>query len=172
MRFYCDMNNNIYEGTAYMTDDTSIIFKYVKGVDWSLDYTVSLGDSSRFLIDLAHKTGKCGPMRCFMNSVKVISKELEIPKSKRGELYFVNDNEMERYGGTTYMPFEDTCYYDKINDVLCIGNPYREGETVEFAANTYAVVDHGDLAAIFIKVSHLKEHITIGKRGILSVKDK
>ena len=31
MRFYCDMNNNIYEGTAYMTDDTSIIFKYVKG---------------------------------------------------------------------------------------------------------------------------------------------
>lgn len=163
MVFYCDMNNSMYEGTAYMTDDTSIIFKYAKGMDGSLDYTVSLGDSSRFLIDLSHKTGKCGPLRCFMNRVKVISKELEIPKSKRGELYFADDDKMVQYGGTTYMPFEDTCYYDECNDILCIGNFNKGGETVEFATNTYAVINQNDLVAVFMKIRQLRETVIIRK---------
>lgn len=163
MIFYCNMNNSIYEGTVYMADDTSIIFKCAKGMDWSLDYTVSLGDSSRFLIDLSHKTGKCGPLRCFMNGVKVISKKLEIPKSKRGELYFADDDEMEQYDGTTYMLFEDTCYYDELNDILCIGNFNKGGETVEFVTNTYAVVNQNALVAVFMKVDQLRETIKIKK---------
>lgn len=93
----------------------------------------------------------------------VISKELEIPKSKRGELYFADDDEMVQYGGTTYMPFEDTCYYDECNDILCIGNFNKGGETVEFAANTYAVINQNDLVAVFMKIWQLPETVIIRK---------
>ncbi len=62
--FYYNFSNKIYEGTPYMTDDTSIIFKYSNETDLLLDYTISLGGSSRYLMDLSHKTGRCGPLRC------------------------------------------------------------------------------------------------------------
>lgn len=161
--FYYNFSNKIYEGTPYMTDDTSIIFKYSNETDLLLDYTISLGGSSRYLMDLSHKTGRCGPLRCFMAGVKVIQEELKIPQSRRGELYFKSTKEMTQYSGTMYMTFKDTCYYDEKNNILCIGNLSQEGEIIEFVRNTYAVVNRNDLVAVFMKVDCLKENIAIRK---------
>lgn len=111
--FLCDFNNNICEGIIYMEEDTSILFKNVKGVDFSLDYTISLGGNPRFLIDVSHETGKCGKLRFFMTGVDVIQKELKIPQSEKGELHFSTNEEMIQYSGTMYMKFKDDCFYDK-----------------------------------------------------------
>ena len=164
--FCYNFNNKIYEGTPCMTNDTSIFFKYFNEEDLLLDYTISLGGNPRFLMDLCHKTGKCGPLRCFMAGVKVIQKELKIPQSRRGELYFKSAEEMIQYSGTMYMKFKDTCYYNAKDNILCIGNLSQEGETVEFVENTYAVVNQSDLVAVFMKVDCLKENVVIKKGQI------
>lgn len=60
MKFYYKYTNNTYEGITYMTDDTSILSKKTKDLEMELDYTVSLGGNPRYLMDLSHKTGRCG----------------------------------------------------------------------------------------------------------------
>lgn len=157
------------EGIPYMTEDTSIIFKYSEEANLPLDYTISLGGSSRYLMDLFHKTGKCGPLRCIMAGIKVIQEELKLPQSRKGELYFKSAEEMVQYSGTMYMTFKDTCYYDEKNHVLCIGNPNQEGESVEFVRNTYAVVNRNELVAVFMKVDRLQENV---KKGCIYQKIK
>lgn len=165
--FYYNYNNKIYNGSHYMTDDTSIIFKYSDEINLMLDYTISLGGNPRFLIDVFHKTGKCGPLRCFMAGIKVIQKELNIPQSKRGELYFKSNEKMVKYGGTIYRTFQNSCYYDKNNNTLCIGNPEQKGEIIEFAENTYASIYQNELTAIFIKVDCIEANIVKKKKYIL-----
>lgn len=164
--FSYSFNNKIYEGNHYMTDDTSIIFKYSSETDLMLDYTISLGGNPKLLMDVFHKTGKCGPMRCFMAGITIIQKELKIPQSRKGELYFKPAEEMIIYSGTMYKTLKDTCYYDKKNNILCIGNPSQEEEAVEFAGNTYAVLKQNDLAAIFMKVD-CSENIVIKNKQML-----
>lgn len=162
--FSYTFNNKIYEGYNCTLDDASIIFKYSNIVDLSLDYTISLGGNPRYLMDVSHKTGKCGPLRCFMAGVKIIQNELRLPQSRKGELYFISSEEMTQYSGTMYMPIIDKCYFDEKDNIFCIGNPSQEGETVEFVRNTYAVLNRGDLVAVFLKVDCLKENIVI-RRG-------
>lgn len=164
MKFYYKYTNNTYEGITYMTDDTSILSKKTKDLEMELDYTVSLGGNPRYLMDLSHKTGRCGQIRCFMDRQKVYREELKIPKYKKGELYFMTDEEMTEYSGSQYMLFEDKCYYDEKKNILCLGNPYLQGKTIEFISNIYATVKENRLIAIFLIVDSLQEKVTI-RRG-------
>ena len=143
-----------------MENDTSVLFKYSSDKEIFFDYTLSLGGNPRLLMDVSHENGKCGPMRLFMNGMKVIQKELKIPESKKGELYYTSE-EMIPYSGEMYMLFEDTCYYDEINNIVCIGNIYQEGKTIEFATDTYAVIYKNILIAVFMKIKHMNENIII-----------
>lgn len=174
MKFYYKLSQNIYEGTICIAEDTSVIFEELE-TDLDLGYTISLGGDWRYLMDLSHKTGRCGPLRCFLEGVDVYEEKLSIPKCKKGELYFVDDEEMTEYSGTMYFPFENKCYYDEKSNILCIGNPYSPGETIEFVSNTYAVINGNRLAAVFMIVNSLKEMVTVQKgqfQGIGRKKNK
>ena len=56
--FFYNLNSKIYKGRSYVEDDTSLIFRYSKGIDLVLDYTISLGGNPRYLMDLSSKTGR------------------------------------------------------------------------------------------------------------------
>lgn len=99
-----------------------------------------------------------------MDRQKVYREELKIPKYKKGELYFMTDEEMTEYSGSQYMLFEDKCYYDEKKNILCLGNPYLQGKTIEFISNIYATVKENRLIAIFLIVDSLQEKVTI-RRG-------
>ncbi len=161
--FYYNFNHGIDEGAYFMADDTSVIYKYSNKKDLLLDYSISLGGNPRFLMDIFHKTGKCGPLRCFMAGTKVVQKDLRVPISRKGELYFKSTEEMSQYSGTMYMTLKNICYYDEKNSVLCFGDPSQKGECLEFVENTYAVINRDDLVAIFMKVEGMKENIVINK---------
>lgn len=163
MKFYYENTNEIYEGTVYMTEDTSILFESNSEIETGLDYTVSLGGNSRFLIDLSHNTGRCGKMRCFMDGQSVFLRKLNIPENNKGKLYFLSDEEMTAYSGEMYFPFKNMCYYDEKNSVICLGNPDLQGDTIEFLSNTFAVIGGDKLSAIFMKVKSLNDNIIVQK---------
>lgn len=163
MKFYYKYSNDIYNGEIYMTNDTSILFSCNSKVRQKLDYTVSLGGNPRYLIDLSHDTGQCGNMRCFMDGQKIFLKKLDILKNKKGKLYFESDDVMTEYSGEMYMQFEDTCYYDEENSILCFGNPDAQGEVIEFLSNTFAVIKDDRLFAIFMKINSLSDKIAVRK---------
>lgn len=164
--FYYKITNEICEGTPYMEEDASILFKYSKETDLSLDYTISLSGNPRYLMDVSCKTGICGPLRCFMAGAEIIPQNLKIPSSKRGHLYFKSKEEMTPYSGTMYTVFCDKCYYDEKKQILCLGSPECKGESVEFVEDTYAVIENYNLRAVFMKVKYLKKYIPIKKRKV------
>ena len=134
-----------------------------------LDYTVSLGGNPRYLIDLSHDTGQCGNIRFFMHGEKVFLKKLNIPKNKKGKLYFQSDDEMTEYSGEMYMLFEDICYYDEENGILCFGNPDAQGEVIEFISNIFAVIKDDRLFAVFMKINSLLDKIAVRKGRVCRI---
>jgi len=170
MKFYYTLSKEIYEGTICVEEDTSVIFEELeKNQDFG--YTISLGGNWRYLMDVSCRTGQCGAVSCFLEGADVLEEKLAIPGHKRGKVYFEDDEEMTKGSGTMYFPFENKCYYDKKKNILCIGNPYLQGETIEFVSNIYAVINGDRLIAIFMVLTSLKEVVTICKgqfHGIFS----
>lgn len=164
MKFYYKYSDKIYTGIPYIVEDTSVLFKESIEIkeDFSfreIDFSILLGGNWRFSLDACSKTGKCIVFICFLDTSKYKAEKLIIPQNRKGELFFVPDDIMERGSGTHYFPFENTCYYDETADVICYGNPYIHGETIEFATNTYAVLRAEQLVAIYIKISNIKEYL-------------
>lgn len=112
MKFLKKYVSQINKGKLVMFKDTSILFQNSEKAE-ELDYTVSLGNNSRYLLDLSHITGRCGNIRCFMGGKEVFKEDLTIPENKTGEIYFVSDKQMTAYSGDMYSSFKDDCYYDE-----------------------------------------------------------
>ena len=169
--FFYNLNSKIYKGRSYVEDDTSLIFRYSKGIDLVLDYTISLGGNPRYLMDLSSKTGRCGPLRCFLAGTKVVQRGLEIPEAKKGALYFQTAEEVVQYSGTMYIEMEDIFYYDQRNNVVCIGNFELKGEVIEFVENTYALICENKLKAVFMRVKGMERNIVIKNEHIYLKKE-
>lgn len=145
-----------------VSQDTSVYFEE-SDMEFQSGYTISLGGNWRYLIEVSYKTGRCEEFSCFLEGADVLEKGLRIPKHREGGLYFVDDEEMTRGSGTMYFPFENKCYYDVNSGILCVGNPYLEGEVIEFASNTFAAVFDNKLTAVFMYAPCLKEMIAVHK---------
>lgn len=122
-------------------------------------------------MDLSSKTGRCGPLRCFLAGTKVVQRGLEIPEAKKGALYFQTAEEVVQYSGTMYMEMEDIFYYDQRNNVVCIGNFELKGEVIEFVENTYALICENKLKAVFMRVKGMERNIVIKNEHIYLKKE-
>ena len=160
MEFDYEYADDIYEGFVYMSPDTSILFKNNQKIE-KMDYTISLGENPRYLIDLYCNTGRCGNIRWFMDGQKICQRELNSSKSKKGKLYFFSDEEMTAHSGEMYNLFDDVCYYDEKKELLCVGNPDFSGVAIEFLSGVVAVLDHNKLVAVFVKAKLLQKVISV-----------
>lgn len=71
-------------------------------------------------------------VQCFLDELSVKYTALEIPQSQRKNVSVISNELLSPGCGCHYFPFEDIAFGDHKKHLLCIGNPYSGGQTVEF----------------------------------------
>lgn len=153
MRFYTDeprYRKMISPDSAFvLADDTSLLYRNGLGGD----YSVLLGGNWRFELIVDSRTGLCAHMQSFLDSLQAQDARLELPDAAAGDLYFAAERPLEPGGGCRYHPFADRAFRDRERKILCFGDPFGEGEAVEFTPETIAVVRENRLISVFLNLS-------------------
>ena len=71
MRVIYKLNDDICVGKTYIENDTSVLFDSEALRTEELGFTLSLGNSLRFMIEASYKTGRLYSMTCFLQGIKL-----------------------------------------------------------------------------------------------------
>lgn len=148
MRFTVIYENIVFNGQAqYIKDEYSFFY-----APWNnVDFSVLIGQGYNSL-DVKLKTGRVLQVTGLNPNYNWIEKELVTPVFQRGILTVSFDEKCQEGAGVQYANNWRT-YYNYKTGWVCIGNPNCsiESKAVEFAQNTVAVIDNGQLSSIWIK---------------------
>ena len=137
-----------FKGQAlYLKDEQSFFYDPWNDVDFSI--LIAYGYNS---LDINLNSGRVLQMTGLNPSCKWISKELTAPVYQQGILVVSFDEKKQAGTGMQYANNWET-YFDCKTGWVCIGDPQysRTSDSVEFAKNTIAVIDDGQLSSIWIK---------------------
>ena len=84
-------------------------------------------------------------------------KTLKIPFYHKGDLFFCHEDELLVGSGCYYLSIDDQAYYDSVQKVLCVGNPYLNGVAIEFTDRIIAVIRDNILVAIYLDLKDAYE---------------
>lgn len=144
--------NDVYSGKPAMSSDTSLLFN-----PWpvDIDFSILLAGNWRFSLEMSLKTKKCIAFTGFFNELECEIADLNILNSQKGELFFSDDTiEFISGSGCHYERFINKCYVDIEKNIIYIGKKNALGSIIEFANNTFAVINESYLEGIFVKVSN------------------
>ena len=71
MKIVYKLTDDICIGKIYIDEDTSVLFDSERLQTEELGFTLSLGNSLRFMIEASYKTGRLYCMTCFLQGIKV-----------------------------------------------------------------------------------------------------
>lgn len=145
-------NNNHSSGKTIMVSDTSLQFE-----PWltDIDFSILLAGNWRFSLEMNVRTKKCIAFTGFFNELECEIADLDILNSQKGELFFDDDTiEFVRGSGCHYEEFINKCYVDIEKNIIYIGKRNALGKIIEFANNTFAIINKSSLEGIFVKVSN------------------
>lgn len=91
MRIVYKLTDDICIGKIYIDEDTSVLFDSERLQTEELGFTLSLGNSLRFMIEASYKTGRLYCMTCFLQGIKVKMIQIKNIQSHRGQGFLVSD---------------------------------------------------------------------------------
>lgn len=116
-------------------------------------FELFLGDGYLMFLGVDRGTGECGPAYSRLPYTTAFKKaSLQISDAVKAGLYYQSDWLKTQDGGH-YFPFLQEVYCDPDTLIFAFGNVEAKGTLIEFAENTYAMLDHEVLKAIYLKVS-------------------
>lgn len=148
MKFIITYENIALNGQAqYLKDECSFFYEPWNDVDFSI--LIGYGYNS---LDVKSERGRVLQVTGINPNYNWIEKELFTPISQRGILTVLFDEKHQQGTGVQYANDWQT-YFCRKTGWVCIGNPdcNSESESVEFAQNSVAVIDNGQLSSIWIK---------------------
>lgn len=152
-----------FSGKPVMVSDTSLLFEPRPD---DINFSVLLAGNWRYSLEMNAKTKRCIAFTGFFDELECELADLDILNSQKGELFF-NDDMIEFMSGCGchYKDFTDKCYVDINKNTIYIGKINSSGNLVEFAKDTFAVINDSCLGGIFIKISNdLKRFLKTYKR--------
>ena len=148
MRFIITYENVVFNGQAqYLKDESSFFYDPWNAVNFSI--LIEQGYNS---LDINLETGRVLQVTGINPNYNWIEKELVTPVFKRGILTVSFDEKRQEGTGIQYANDWQT-YFNYKTGWVCIGNPdcNSESKSVEFAQNSVAVIDDGQLSSIWIR---------------------
>ena len=148
MRFIITYENIVFNGQAqYLKDESSFFYDPWNDVNFSI--LIEQGYNS---LDINLETGRVLQVTGINPNYNWIEKELVTPVFKRGILTVSFDEKRQEGTGIQYTNDWQT-YFNYKTGWVCIGNPdcNSESKSVEFAQNSVAVIDDGQLSSIWIR---------------------
>ncbi|WP_138483540.1 hypothetical protein [Dyadobacter bucti] len=148
MKFLIENNNKIgQQELLYLEDECSFYTEYTGiGIDVELIVNkIALQASESKIVDLS---GFCGLNKSMKSNFKV-------PESQKGILKVIDD--LEGGIGSYSVNKEDLpVYVNTQTGWVCIGNPEKKGNAVEFIKNCVAVIDDDkELVSLWLKPKRL-----------------
>ncbi len=148
MRFIITYENMVFNGQAqYLKDEHSFFYDPWNDVNFSV--LIAQGYNS---LDMKLETGRVLQVTGINPDYNWVEKELVTPAFQRGTLTVLFDEKHQKGSGVQYVNDWQT-YFDRRTGWVCIGDPHCSSEKrcVEFAENSVAVIDDGQLSSIWIK---------------------
>ena len=133
-----------------LAEDTSLIYNKDEG-----DYSVLLGGNWRTELIINSSTGQLIKFQSFLAQLNIIEQEIIIPKSKKNNIYFISEEEIEPYEGCHYNPFRNDVYWDNKNKILCFGDPNITGEAIEFTEKITVIIKDEQLICIYLQLDSI-----------------
>lgn len=72
MKIVYKLTDDICIGKIYIDEDTSVLFDSERLQTEELGFTLSLGNSLRFMIEASYKTGRLYCMTCFLRKRSIV----------------------------------------------------------------------------------------------------
>lgn len=148
MRFIVTYENIVFNGEAqYLKDEYSFFYDPWNDVNFSI--LIENGYNS---LDVKLKNGRVLQVTGINPNYNWIEKELVAPVFQQGILTVLFDEKCQEGTGIQYASDWKT-YFNYKTGWVCIGNPEcnTESKSVEFAKNSVAVIDNGQLSSIWIR---------------------
>lgn len=139
------------EGYYELYDDNCLMYcNNLSGGGFELFF----GDGYLISLGVNRETGECGPASSLipLGAIAYKKASLQVSDAVRAGLYYQSDW-LKMQDGGHYTPFLEEVYYDPDTLVFAFGNVEAKGTLIEFAENTYAMLDHEELKAIYLKLS-------------------
>ncbi len=148
IRFIVTYENNVFSGQAqYLKDEHSFFYDLWNDVNFSI--LIGQGYNS---LDIELETGRVLQVTGLNPNYNWIEKELVTPVFKQGILTVSFDEKHQEGTGIQYATDWKT-YFNYKTGWVCIGDPdcNTGSKCVEFAKNSVAVIDNGQLSSIWIR---------------------
>ena len=148
IRFTVAYENIVFKGQAqYLKDEYSFFYNPWSNVNFSI--LIEKGYNS---LDIELETGRVLQVTGVNPNYNWIEKELVNPVFQRGILTVSFDEKHSEGTGIQYANDWQT-YFNYKTGWVCIGNPdcNTESKCVEFAKDSVAVIDNGQLSSIWIR---------------------
>ncbi len=120
------------------------------------NFTILLGGDWRFELNVDSATGRCINFQGTLIG-DIQEKNLKIPTYYKGDLFFCYEGKLLIGSGYHYHLIDDCAYYDSIQKILCVGNPYLTGTAIEFTDKTVAVICDNILIAIYLDLKAINK---------------
>lgn len=140
MKFFANRTEFIYEGQPLFSKN-NLYFEPLH----KCDEVISFGDWSLELnIDSERKT--LVSLEGIFSKRDIIECKFDIPVTQNAEIYFDNKENFGKWKK----------YYDKEKEWFCFGSIDSIGTAYCFASNTIAIINQGELKALYVKPKFLE----------------
>ncbi len=144
------------DGRYVLTSDTSLCFEGGENGKRG-DFSVYLAGNWRFELSVNSTTGECREISGFMSKLTAKQAVLEVPEAEKRKLICKSDTLRAQSVGC-YCPYPaNSVLFDQRRRILCLGNPEGDGEAVEFADRTVAVLKEGRLACVYLRLDTIED---------------
>ena len=154
MIFVADTENKSYNNDAnckfILAGDNSLLHTKHGG-----DFSLYLGNDWRFEIMVDSATGLCVKPQIFLDQLPVTFKLLHFPEGMRCGVRFSKREVLIAGDGCHYIPFDTTAYWDKNQEILCIGSPEPCGCAVEFINHAAMCLKGRKLCSLYLSLKGL-----------------
>lgn len=138
------------DGHFYLSSDTSLLLTDERPSDFSL----YLGGNWRFEMAIDSKTGECLRVSGFVSKLTAKRAVLELPDAE--PMTLICRSEKIEPGKACYSPYPvNSVLYDPRNKILCLGDPEAEGEAIEFADCSVAVLSDRVLKCVYLILNNM-----------------
>lgn len=152
MRFEIGAVRTCGDGHYRLTSDTSL---FCVGVEKG-DFSVYLAGNWRFELSVDSNSGVCRGIYGFMSKLTARQAVLEVPEAEPKTL-ICKSGRLSADNVGCYCPWpSNSVLFDQRRKVLCLGNPENDGEAVEFADRTVAVIKDGRLVCVYLKLDNIE----------------
>lgn len=167
MKFIIGEEKNLINkiNNFYLAKDTSLIYNIDGG-----DYSVLLGGNWRCELIVDSSTGQLIKFQTFLDKLKINERKLTVPKSKKKNIFFVNEEGLDPYEGCHYYPFKNTAYWDSDKKILCYGDPNIIGEAIEFTEKITVIIKDEQLICIYLQLDNIDKINNIFKNNKNKIK--